>query len=149
LVVTSGDLEATVRPIPDWVNVVCKDRTDLPELLRDVAVCAIPRRINPYTDLAVPVKLMDYLSYGKPIVATECKATAAILEPAGAAVLVRDVPDDLANGILDVLTRPEKARALAERARALAIDPAQTWQARARTIISTLLPSSSTTGHQD
>lgn len=149
LVVTAGDLEALVGPIPDWVEVVNKDRTDLPELLRDVAVCAIPRRINAYTDLAVPVKLMDYLSYGKPIVATECKAMTAILRPAGAAVLVRDVANDLADGILHILTRPEEARLLAGRARAFAVDPGHTWHARARTIISTLLPSAGTSRTQD
>ncbi len=146
LVVTSGDLASTVSPIPDWVTIAGADRTGLPRLLNDVAVCAIPRRINVYTDLAVPIKLMDYLSYGKPIVATKCEATTAIVGLANAAILVEDTPGDIARGILDVLSSPGEGARLAERARALAMDPTQTWDARAQTIISTLVPSPSGPG---
>lgn len=140
IVVTGGELERTVSPVPPWVTVLRKGRTDLPEILRDVAVCTIPRRINRYNDLAVPVKLMDYLSYGKPVVATRCEAIAALLGPTDAAILVADSSEEIAAGILRILSNRNEGSRLAERARALAVDPEWTWDARARTIISVLVP---------
>jgi glycosyltransferase involved in cell wall biosynthesis len=115
----------------------------LAEALADVRVCVIPFRIGPYTNLAVPLKLFDYLGYGKPIVATECTETARILAPTEAGILVTDTSAALADAIVRVLTDDDLANRLAHRARALAQAPGMSWDARAQTVLTSLLPGAS------
>jgi glycosyltransferase involved in cell wall biosynthesis len=113
-------------------------RSGLAAALDDVRVCVIPRRITPYADLAVPLKLMDYLGFGKPIVATACAETAAIVGPVEAALLVSDDAASIATAIERVLDDDALAARLAGNARALAEAPASTWGARADTVLETL-----------
>jgi glycosyltransferase involved in cell wall biosynthesis len=129
----------TGRRMPAWVDLESAGRDHLPEILRSARVCVIPLPVNPYTNMAVPVKLMDYLSLGKPIVATCSDETRRLLEPTEVGVVVDDVPRALAAGLLRVLTEPGLAEILAARARALAVVPDLTWDARARTVTQALL----------
>ena len=59
-------------------------RAELPGLLAPARVCVLPLPINDYTNLAVAVRLLEYLGFGKPIVATDTTETRAILAAAGA-----------------------------------------------------------------
>ena len=124
--------------LPGWVEVVAGDRRELPRLLAGARACVIPRPVNRYSDLARPVKLADYLSLGKPVVATMAAETAALLEPSGAGLLVGDRPAEIATGLLAVLRDRALADRLAAAARALALDPGSTWDARATRIIERL-----------
>jgi glycosyltransferase involved in cell wall biosynthesis len=124
--------------LPDWVEHVAGTRIDLPRLLVSARACVIPRPINRYSDLARPVKLADYLSLGKPVVATAAAETAAYLEPAGAGLLVGDEPREIASGLLAVLQDRELAERLAVAARTLAVAPGSTWDDRAATIVERL-----------
>jgi glycosyltransferase involved in cell wall biosynthesis len=135
LLVVSGSSRAG---LPAWVDLVAGDRRDLPRLLAPARACAIPRPINRYTDLARPVKLADYLSLGKPVVATRAAETAALLEPSGAGLLVADDPAAIAAGLLSVLRDRALARRLSAKARALALAPGSSWDDRAAEIVERL-----------
>lgn len=126
------------RGLPDWVELVPGSRHDLPRLLAPARACVIPRPINRYSDLARPVKLADYLSLGKPVVATATAETEAYLQPAAAGLLVGDAPGEIAAGLLAVLRDADLARRLAAAARSLAMSPGSTWDDRAKTIIERL-----------
>ena len=67
----------------------------LPEVLASIT----PRRRTPYNDLAVPIKVLEYLGYGRPLVVTDATETAAIVASAGCGVIVRD--DAECTGIRD------------------------------------------------
>ncbi len=125
--------------LPDWVDVVTSARADLPRLLGPAGVCVIPRPITPYTDLAIPVKLMDYLAFGKPIVATACLETRKVIADTGAALLVEDTVEALAGAISEVIDSPDLARDLAAKARGLAESDGWVWGARATRVIDTLV----------
>ena len=125
--------------LPDWVEVVAADREQLPGLLAPARVCVIPLPITEYTDLAVPVRLMDYLAMGKPIVSTASAETRDAIADTGAALLAADRPLDLAAAIGRVLDDPVLASDLARRARSLAQSGAWVWDARAALVIQTLL----------
>lgn len=125
--------------LPAWVELGPGTRDVLAERLRDARVCVIPRPITPYTDLAMPVKLMDYLGFGKPVVATAAVETAAFLGRWDCGVVVGDRPDELAEGIRRVLQEPGLAERLAVRARAVAGDPALTWDGRAEQLLASLV----------
>jgi glycosyltransferase involved in cell wall biosynthesis len=124
--------------LPDWVELAAGTRDDLPRLLADVRACVIPRPITRYTNLARPIKLADYLSFGKPVVATATEETAAFVRPAGAALLVDDDPAAIAAGLAAVLRDDGLARRLAGAARALAVAPGSTWDDRAALIVERL-----------
>jgi glycosyltransferase involved in cell wall biosynthesis len=135
LLVVSG---AAPGGLPDWVSVMPGDRRDLTRLLEPARACVIPRPINRYTDLARPVKLADYLSLGKPVVATSTAETAALLGPSGAGLLVDDDAAAIAAGLLSVLRDTKLAERLARAARALAVAPGSTWDDRAAQIVERL-----------
>ncbi|HEY7525732.1 MAG TPA: glycosyltransferase [Candidatus Limnocylindria bacterium] len=135
LLVVSG---STAGSLPDWVDLVAGSRGDLPRLLGAARACVIPRPINRYTDLARPVKLADYLSLGKPVVATAAAETAALLAPSGAGLLVADDAAAIAAGLLSVLRDAALAERLAAAARALAVAPGSTWDDRAAEIVERL-----------
>jgi glycosyltransferase involved in cell wall biosynthesis len=124
--------------LPPWVDLVPGDRRDLARLLAPARACAIPRPINRYTDLARPVKLADYLSLGKPVVATRAAETASQLEPSGAGLLVADDPAAIAAGLLSVLRDRALARRLSAAARELALAPGSSWDDRAAEIVERL-----------
>ena len=126
--------------MPEWVEHTAGTRDDLSKLLADVRACVIPRPINRYSDLARPVKLVDYLSFGKPVIATATAETTALLAPTGAGLLVDAEPAAIAAGLLRVLRDDELAAGLASAARALATAPGSTWQDRAALIVARLVP---------
>ena len=124
--------------LPEYVSAKRAGRDGLVELLRDARVCVIPRPITEYTNFVLPIKLWDYLSYGKPIVATRVTETVRLLEAAGAGLVTPDTADGLAEGIVRMLTEDGLAERCAAAARAYAVDPANTWDARAATVLETL-----------
>ncbi len=111
----------------------------MPELLRPTRLCVIPRPITEYTDLAVPVKLWDYMSLGKPIVATATTETRAILTASGAGLVTGDSSSEIAGGLVTLLEDSDLARALGLRGRSFAVLNSSTWDARAQTVLSALL----------
>ena len=124
--------------LPPYVESRQSGRDGLAGLLRDARVCVIPRPITAYSDLAVPVKLVDYLSLGKAVVATAAAETAAILTSSGAGIATPDTVAGLADGLLSVLQDPDLAGRLSANARAYACSPEATWAARAGTVLATL-----------
>jgi len=65
-----------------------------------------------------PLKLYEYLSSGRPIVATNLETHTQILSDKEA-ILVECTPEGLADGILRVLSKPDVAESLGRHARAL------------------------------
>jgi len=121
--------------MPPWLRHVPVDRAALGQVLASARLCVIPRPITRYTDLAVPIKLMDYLSFGKPVVATDCFETARVVQASGGGLTVADRPEALADAIVRVIEDDDLARRLATAARQYAVAHEQTWDARAERIL--------------
>lgn len=124
--------------LPVYVELRRAGRDGLVDILKSARVCVIPRPITEYTDFVVPIKLWDYLSYGKPIVATAARETASILERSGAGLTTPATPEDLAAGIVRMLVDDALAARSAAAARAFALSADNTWDARARTVLASL-----------
>jgi glycosyltransferase involved in cell wall biosynthesis len=78
-----------------------------------------------------PLKLFEYLTLGRPIVASDLPALREILTPGETALLAAPGdPRALATAMSQVAASPELAARLG--AAALALAPAYTWDARAR-----------------
>jgi glycosyltransferase involved in cell wall biosynthesis len=126
--------------LPDYVRTRRASRDGLADVLRPARLCVIPRPINAYSNLAVPIKLWDYLSLGKPVVATAAVETAEILAASGAGIATPDTVDGLARGMLRLLVDQDEAAAMAAVARSFACAPTSTWDDRARIVTETLAP---------
>jgi Glycosyl transferases group 1 len=125
--------------IPSWVEVVAAQRPELADVLRAARVCVIPTPISAYSDLAIPLKLMDYFSFGKPVVLTASAENRRIVHETGAGLLVEDDAASMAAGIAQLLDDEGLAADLARRARNVAESPSWTWDARATAVRAALL----------
>jgi glycosyltransferase involved in cell wall biosynthesis len=122
---------------PAWLRLVRAEGREIDALLPEVRASITPRRKTPYNDLAVPIKVMEYLGYERPLVVTDTIETAAIVRAAGCGLVVADTAEGLANGIAAVVdATPEQLIRWGEAARAASI--ANSWDARAATILDLL-----------
>ena len=97
--------------LPDWVRVVRAEGRAIDGLLPNVIASVIPRPRNAYNDLALPVKLYDYLSFGRPLLVTNCRETARVVSEAGCGLIIEDDVDGIAEGVLRLLAMEPRARA--------------------------------------
>jgi glycosyltransferase involved in cell wall biosynthesis len=123
---------------PAWLHVRRAEGTGIHALLPDVLATVIPRPRSAYNDLALPIKLFDYLSYGRPLLVTDCAEQAALVRSAGAGLVVGDRVEELAAGIERLAAASSHeldswSAAAAEAARAAS------WERRAATIVELLV----------
>jgi len=83
-----------------WLNVYHAHGDQLKEIYVNADVAIIPRRKNIYNDFAMPVKLFEYLSYGLPLISTNCNAQAKVIEEDELGIIVKDNVESLAEGII-------------------------------------------------
>lgn len=125
------------RPWPAWLRI---ERGGWPEIvarLPDAVATVQPRRRSPYSDLGVPIKLLEYLSYGRPIVTTDCTETARIVRDAGCGIVVHDSIDSFASGLRQLLdATPDEVGTWSANARAAA--ERHSWAATAQRIVAAL-----------
>ena len=124
-------------PLPSWLRVVRAEGREIDALLPGVLASITPRRKTPYNDLAVPIKVMEYLGYGRPMVVTDTTETAAIVRAAQCGVVVPDTPEGMADGIATVAEAPP-AQLAAWGAAARRAAAANSWDARAESILRAL-----------
>ena len=121
-------------PHPEWLRVHRAEGSAIHALLPEVLATAIPRPRSPYNDLALPIKLFDYLSYGRPLLVTDCTEQAAVVTRAGAGVVMGDDPEAIAVAIRRVAEAPEQERQ-AWSTSAHDAARAASWEHRARQIV--------------
>jgi hypothetical protein len=122
---------------PAWLR---RERADGPEIdrfLPQVMATITPRRKTPYNDLGVPIKVLEYLGYGRPLIVTDNEETAAIVGEAESGIIVPDTVEGLASGILAVANASAEQRA-AWGAAARRAAERNSWDERARQVIELL-----------
>jgi glycosyltransferase involved in cell wall biosynthesis len=126
------------RPdLPGWVRLERAQGAEIDRLLPAVRATVTPRRRTPYNDLAVPIKVLEYLGFGRPLLVTDAVETRAIVEAAGCGLVVPDTPRALADGIVEVFRAPfDRIAAWGAAARAHA--EANSWAHRATRVIELL-----------
>ena len=139
LIVVSRPGEEPPEPHPEWMRVQRAEGMAITPLLPDVLATVIPRPRNAYNDLALPIKLFDYLAYGRPLLVTDCEEQARVVNDASAGIVT---PDDVP-AMADAIGRLASASAdeldrWSSNAQAAARDAS--WSARAATIVRTFVP---------
>ena len=129
--------EEPPEPRPDWLRVEHGDESTIRAVLPQVIATIQPRRCSPYNEIAVPIKVMEYLSYGRPLIVTDCLEQATIVREADVGLVVDDSVDGLADGIRAVLEAdPSQLERWSVNAAAAA--RANAWSERARRIVAVI-----------
>ena len=125
-------------PHPEWMRIERAEGEAIARLLPEVVATVIPRPRNAYNDLALPIKLFDYLAYGRPLLVTDCTETARVVNQSGAGVVMGDDPDEMASAVRRVVEAPaEQRRAWSSAAHDAA--RAASWEHRARQIVDVIM----------
>ncbi len=107
----------------------------VPDVLAGAAVGWIPFRHTPNNARAIPLKLLEYMAAGLPVVASDLGVLAAVIRSAGCGLLVPpDEPEAHARALAHLLSHPHEARSLGRRGR-LAIETRYTWEAEATRLL--------------
>lgn len=121
-------------PHPAWLHVERAEGSEVHALLPRVAATVIPRPRNAYNDLALPIKLFDYLSYGRPLIVTDCTEQARIVREGDAGLVTRDAPTELAEAIATVMqSSDERLDGWSANARTAAREAS--WTRRAQAVL--------------
>ena len=129
--------EEPPQPRADWLRVEHGAAEEIHALLPEVLATIQPRHRSPYNDLAVPIKVMEYLSYGRPLIVTDCTEQARIVREADAGIVVADDVESVADGLRRLVTAsPEEIDRWSANATAAA--EAASWAARASDIVRVL-----------
>lgn len=137
LIVVSRPGQEPPAPHPEWLHVCRAEGAGIHALLAEVIGTVVARPRGAYNDLALPVKLFDYLSYGRPLLVTDCTEQAALVHASGAGLVVGDDPAEIADGALR-LAGASGAELDRWSKRALAAARAASWQDRAERIVDLL-----------
>jgi hypothetical protein len=137
LTVVSRPGQEPPGPHPDWLRIERAEGEAIHELLMEVIASVIPRPIGAYNDLALPVKLFDYLSYGRPLIVTDCREQAQVVRESDAGIVTGDAVDEIARAIEQVASAP--ADRVAEwSSNAASAARAASWSGRASRIVDLL-----------
>ena len=124
---TGDDSEAYLRDLQRatagerWIEVATADYEDLSDTLRQATILTIPHPPGEYYDVALPVKLLDSIAAGRPLVVTPRHETKAIVERYELGIVTAgDAVEDLADALRQLVADPDRAQAIGRRARHVA-----------------------------
>lgn len=93
-------------------------------------VVVVPRKDTPVCRMVTPLKPIEAMALGRPVVASDLPALRELLEPTGGTLVRPEDPNSLAAGILVTLEDPDSLRSRVEAGREWAAR--RTWQEAAR-----------------
>lgn len=120
------------------ISVVHAHGEGLREHFEQANVAALLVAPKDYWQLAVPVKLYEYVGAGKPVLATQGTLTGSIVEEQGLGWTVPYDPASIRSCLKELATRPELIVAAGEKV--LARRDEHTWRHRAQQVVKTLRP---------
>jgi glycosyltransferase involved in cell wall biosynthesis len=126
LVGTGADSEAYLAGLQrqlaaeSWIELRSATYDAMSGELARASVLAIPHPPGAYLDVALPIKLVDAMAAGRPVVVTPRIETARIVRDAGCGLVVEDDLAALADGLATLLDDPERGARLGANGRQLA-----------------------------
>jgi glycosyltransferase involved in cell wall biosynthesis len=92
--------------------------SDIPSYMSSADVLVLPNPDNPIHRFQVPIKLIEYMSSGKPIVATRVGDVSTILTDRVTGVLINPgLPREMASSIVSILKDPKTGEKIGKRAK--------------------------------
>ena len=104
------------------------------KFLQKCYVTVIPHPDHIYYHTTLPVKLFDFLACGRPVVATNCRETAKIVQSYACGLVADFTPKDLAKKIVRLLLNREMALRMGANGRKV-VEDMYNWDTMAKKII--------------
>ncbi len=117
-----------------WILRIDGTLDDLIPYLDRIAFGVVPRPLNPYNHLSMPVKLMDYLSLGLPVVVTNCHEMANFVSQQNLGLVAPDQEIPFTNVMKQLFTQSQLRKQCAQSV-SQAVLTEHNWLQRADTII--------------
>lgn len=134
-VVGTGDVEMITKWRHEkWLRLRTGNYWDMPEIMSRAYLATIPRYIGGFLDITIPLKLFDYMSAGRPIVATDCLATAKFIRETEIGIVTKDTAESLAEGIIKLFDDRDLAKKMGGNAIS-AVRSKHSWHHRAQRLI--------------
>jgi glycosyltransferase involved in cell wall biosynthesis len=120
-----------------WVTLKHLQVFEIPGEMPEVRAVVIPFRAVAYHHLLLPVKLMDYLTYARPMLVTRCREIARFVEENQVGLVVDDNPESMADGIRHLFTADlDELNRMGQNA-LRAVHEKHSWHHRAQQILDT------------
>jgi len=114
-----------------WLTVTkASGDRELEPIYRAADAAVYPGRRDVYMDFAMPVKIFEYISYGLPVVTTDCHEAALFIKKSGAGLVAEDNAESLAFQVACLYDEPGLIAKLKERAAAALLED-NLWTHRA------------------
>ncbi|MEH7235742.1 glycosyltransferase [Bacillus sp. JJ1562] len=87
----------------DWLHIHHAHGEALLPIYKEADFGIVTLKRGTYNDFAVPVKLFEYLSFGLPVLATDCTALQKIVEQDNIGLIVKDNSNSIHDGLQEML----------------------------------------------
>lgn len=121
----------------EWLKIQHTSKKGLIDLYNRSDVAIIPRKKNYYIDISMPVKLFEYIGFGKPIISTPRLETAEFIRKEKCGIICKDSVDGLAAAIIEFYSNKKLKNDLYEYVEISAKE--NRWENRVQTVISDLI----------
>lgn len=108
--------------------------TNAPEFYSSMYLCVIPRKKTVIHEMSVPSKIFDCMASARPLVVTNCKEQARIVEEENCGLVCDFTSEDMAKKIIKLIRNRKLAQDMGQRARKI-IEAKHNWQHRAHKIV--------------
>jgi glycosyltransferase involved in cell wall biosynthesis len=139
MIAGSGEAEARLRSLTREKNLQrhviftgVLPYADLPNLIRSADICINPFELNGITRNILPTKLFQYMTCGKPVLATALPGTTPFLKGEEHGVLYSEL-DRFTDTLIDLLSDPDRRALLG--GRAIAAAQPYDWYEIAKTLV--------------
>lgn len=120
-----------------WLNIHHISGEALEALYGTVHIGVVPIRRDAYNDMAMPVKLFEYLSFGLPVVVTDCPEMSRFVKKNGCGLVCKDDAQSLAKSIRLLISDRDLYKRLSRSAMRTILQD-NLWEDRARTVVHVL-----------
>lgn len=86
----------------EWLNLHHAYGDALKPLYKNVDFGIVPIKKDTYNDFAIAVKMFEYISYGLPVLATNCDAQKAIVDRSHIGIVVEDTKEGILEGLINL-----------------------------------------------
>jgi glycosyltransferase involved in cell wall biosynthesis len=115
-----------------WLKVIHESSDNLQRYYKESGFGIVPIRKDKYNDFSFPIKLFEYISYGLPVIVTDCNEMASFVKKYNIGLVVKDDKDSLASAVRKMLCSREKYLIYKENLRICLNE--NSWISRARKV---------------
>ena len=119
-----------------WLQVLHIHEEALAQIYKKADVCVSPILKNDYNDIVIPIKLYEYMSYAKPILATNCTETQRIIQSYDIGWITCDTVDALFEEI--VRLNKNRSEIINKKKHIVGVIEKNTWSIRAQKVVNVL-----------